>query len=122
MEQGISEVWLFHLNYCPFFSLFVLCFLSLSLTTFRLASMNNFKKKKRKTAGDAKVHVKLTPDGEFEGVDDRSNWQEHIEKQLPEKVKEKISFPEKVVVRPAGKEMAFNEFLVLFHFLLHFFC
>jgi len=65
------------------------------------------------------VHIKLTPDGEFEGCDDASNWQDFESRTLPEIVRNKIQFPDKVVVRPAPHDISFNHFMVLF-FLFYF--
>ena len=61
--------------------------------------------------GDDVVHVKLTPDGEFEGVENVSIWKDHEFFVIPNKVKNQLQFSNLVVVRPATQELKFSEFL-----------
>ena len=65
----------------------------------------------KEEAGDRQVHVKITPDGEFEGCDAASNWEDHATRVLPERVSSKLSFPDLVVVRPAPHDLPFDEFM-----------
>jgi len=63
--------------------------------------------------GMQKVHIKLTPQGEFEGVDKASNFKNYKSFSIPEFVKEQLLFPDLVVVRPATANMNFSKFLDL---------
>lgn len=61
--------------------------------------------------GDDIVHIKLTPDGQFEGVESASLWEDYKEFVIPSKIKEQLQFSDLVVVRPATQEVKFSEFL-----------
>lgn len=63
--------------------------------------------------GDRVVHVKLTPDGNFEGVESAGLWQDYEGDRMPESVRAQLQFPDLVVVRPASAEMKFTRFLDL---------
>ena len=59
------------------------------------------------------VHVKLTEHGEFEGVESAFLWPGYTPDWIPLEVREKLPFPDLVVVRPATAEMKFSEFIDL---------
>ena len=61
--------------------------------------------------GRKRVHVKLTPDGEFEGVESASLWRGYSDDWIPESVRSQLSQPDLVVVRPASVEIGFSQFL-----------
>ena len=61
--------------------------------------------------GNKDVHIKLAPDGLFEGVDKAYNWEEFETFEIPANVHEKLPFPDLVVVRPATMNLKFSEFL-----------
>ncbi|XP_038051925.1 bifunctional peptidase and arginyl-hydroxylase JMJD5-like [Patiria miniata] len=61
--------------------------------------------------GDKDVHVKLAPDGLFEGVEASSNWEEYGTFTIPSAVLDILPFPDLVVVRPATINLKFAEFL-----------
>lgn len=61
--------------------------------------------------GRKRVHVKLTPDGEFEGVESASLWRDYRNDWIPESVRSQLSHPDLVVVRPASVEITFSQFL-----------
>lgn len=61
--------------------------------------------------GDKIVHIKLTPDGVFEGVESAKIWSDYREDWIPETVKSQLPYPDLVVVRPAMREIKFSEFL-----------
>ena len=63
--------------------------------------------------GENSVHVKLTPGGEFEGVERASLWEDYETFKIPSKVKEQLQYPDLVVVRPATANVKFSEFLEL---------
>ena len=63
--------------------------------------------------GHNEVHVKLTPGGDFEGVENANLWENFDTFKIPEEVRKQLRFPELVVVRPAGVNMNFSEFLDL---------
>ena len=63
--------------------------------------------------GSKEIHIKLTPDGNFEGAESASLWADYHEEWIPEMVKSRLSFPDLVVVRPATSEMKFSDFLEL---------
>lgn len=65
----------------------------------------------RQRYGERKVHVKLTPDGVFEGVERATRWAGYTQISIPESVKSQLPFPDLVVVRPATSEMKFSHFL-----------
>ncbi|GFS22443.1 JmjC domain-containing protein 7 [Elysia marginata] len=70
----------------------------------------NFLKEKY---GKTRVHIKATPDGEYEGVQDRSLWDRHKRFRIPKEVEEQLPYPDLVVERPASLDMLFSEFLDL---------
>jgi jumonji domain-containing protein 7 len=61
--------------------------------------------------GNNKVHVKLAPNGEFEGCEKASDWGDYDHFQIPDVVKQKLHFPDLVVVRPATLDISFSSFL-----------
>ena len=61
--------------------------------------------------GNRTVHVKLTPDGVFEGVENAKLWADYRDNWIPEAVRSQLPYPDLVVVRPATSEMNFGEFL-----------
>lgn len=63
--------------------------------------------------GRKRVHVKITQDGVFEGVEPGSLWPGYSEDRIPKRVKNQLSFPDLVVVRPATDEILFGDFLDL---------
>ena len=63
--------------------------------------------------GKNKVHIKLTPLGEFEGCDSAKLFENYETFKIPDGVRKKLSFPDLVVVRPAVGNMRFSEFLDL---------
>ena len=65
----------------------------------------------RQYYGEQEVHIKLTPDGIFEGVESANIWSEYSKDWIPAEVASKLPFPDLVVVRPATSEMKFSEFL-----------
>ena len=67
----------------------------------------------REQYGNRTVHVKLTPGGDFEGVENLTLWENYDDFKIPDKVKDKLPYPDLVVVRPAGIQMNFSEFLDL---------
>ncbi|KAK3103959.1 hypothetical protein FSP39_023261 [Pinctada imbricata] len=67
----------------------------------------------RNMYGNSSVHVKLTPRGEFEGVEHASLWENYDSFEIPLKVKEQLPYPDLVVVRPATANVKFSEFLDL---------
>ncbi|ELU16439.1 hypothetical protein CAPTEDRAFT_227819 [Capitella teleta] len=67
----------------------------------------------RENYGLKKVHVKLTPGGDFEGVEKAERWEDYGDFSIPDVVRNQLQFPELVVVRPAAANMNFSEFLDL---------
>ena len=69
----------------------------------------------RSEYGDRQVHVKLTPGGDYEGIEEAKIWEnfESFTNSVPKYVKDQLLYPDLVVVRPAGVEMKFHEFLDL---------
>lgn len=61
--------------------------------------------------GARRVHVKLSPDGEFEGCEPDSVWAGHSERRMPAHVRQQIEFPDLVVVRPATADVPFSAFM-----------
>ena len=66
-----------------------------------------------KRFGSQEIHIKLTPNGNFEGVESGELWGDYEEDWIPERVRSQLSFPDLVVVRPATAEMRFSDFLDL---------
>ncbi|XP_022083574.1 uncharacterized protein LOC110975415 isoform X2 [Acanthaster planci] len=65
----------------------------------------------REHYSDKEVHIKLAPDGLFEGIDSSSNWEDYGTFKIPATVLDKLPFPDLVVVRPATMNLKFAEFL-----------
>ncbi|KAK3728899.1 hypothetical protein RRG08_051549 [Elysia crispata] len=63
--------------------------------------------------GKTKVHIKATPNGEYEGVQDKSLWESNRYFHIPKQVEEQLPYPDLVVERPASLDMLFSEFLDL---------
>ena len=61
--------------------------------------------------GEKEIHIKLTEDGNFEGVESAKDWAGYRDDWIPESVKKQLLFPDLVVVRPATAEMRFSDFL-----------
>ncbi|XP_062507800.1 bifunctional peptidase and (3S)-lysyl hydroxylase Jmjd7-like [Corticium candelabrum] len=61
--------------------------------------------------GQNMVHVKLAPNGEFEGCERASDWDDYDHFTIPEIVKRQLQFPDLVVVRPATLDVSFSFFL-----------
>lgn len=67
----------------------------------------------RQKYGDRQVHIKMTPDGIYEGVEPITLWEDYKSMTIPKSVREKLLFSDLVVVRPASMEINFSEFLDL---------
>ncbi|XP_019626192.1 PREDICTED: uncharacterized protein LOC109471344 [Branchiostoma belcheri] len=65
----------------------------------------------RERFGKEEVHIKLTPGGEYEGVEEASLWEDFGTFQIPRHVKDQLMFPDLVVVRPATLNLKFGKFL-----------
>ena len=65
----------------------------------------------RSLYGEKEIHIKLTEDGNFEGVENAKDWAGYRDDWIPESVKKQLPFPDLVVVRPATAEMKFSDFL-----------
>lgn len=65
----------------------------------------------RSLYGGREIHIKLTEDGNFEGVESAKLWADYRENWIPEQVRAQLDFPDLVVVRPATSEMTFSDFL-----------
>ena len=65
----------------------------------------------RKLYGEKVIHIKLTEDGNFEGVESAMDWNSYHEDWIPEDVRKQLPFPDLVVVRPATDERKFSDFL-----------
>lgn len=63
--------------------------------------------------GEQDVHIKLTPGGEYEGVEEVNKWEDYSTFKIPDVVKQKLPFPDLVVVRPATMNMKFSDFIDL---------
>jgi len=61
--------------------------------------------------GKQLVHIKLTPDGIFEGVESVHLWEDYNSFVIPDFVKGQLEFSDLVVVRPATQELKFADFL-----------
>ena len=61
--------------------------------------------------GSKRIHIKLTEDGNFEGVEDAKLWESYHSDWIPETVRVQLPYPDLVVVRPATAEMKFSDFL-----------
>ncbi|XP_066275806.1 uncharacterized protein [Branchiostoma lanceolatum] len=67
----------------------------------------------RERFGKEEVHIKLTSGGEYEGVEDASLWEDFGTFQIPRQVRDKLPFPDLVVVRPATLNLKFGKFLAM---------
>ncbi|KAI8512742.1 hypothetical protein Bbelb_093810 [Branchiostoma belcheri] len=67
----------------------------------------------RERFGKEEVHIKLTPGGEYEGVEEASLWEDFGTFQIPHHVRDQLLFPDLVVVRPATLNLKFGKFLDL---------
>ena len=65
----------------------------------------------RSLYGEKEIHIKLTEDGNFEGVESAKDWADYCDDWIPESVKKQLSFPDLVVVRPATTDVRFSDFL-----------
>ena len=65
----------------------------------------------RKNYGDRNVHIKLTPDGEFEGVEPANLFENFNDFRIPEAVYKQLLYPDLVVVRPAVANMKLMQFI-----------
>lgn len=59
---------------------------------------------------DEKIHIKLAPNGVFEGVEDVSLWEDHKTMEIPTYIYNQLPFPDLVVVRPGTANIRFAEF------------
>ena len=57
------------------------------------------------------VHIKLTPNQEYEGVEKANIWEDHKTFKIPYEVRSKLLYPDLVVVRPATLNLPFEDFL-----------
>ncbi|KAK7098651.1 hypothetical protein V1264_002900 [Littorina saxatilis] len=67
----------------------------------------------REQFGEKEVHIKLTPKGEYEGIEPADIWEAYNTFKIPPGVLKQLPYPDLVVVRPAGLSMNFAEFLNL---------
>ncbi|OWF48355.1 uncharacterized protein LOC110453150 [Mizuhopecten yessoensis] len=65
----------------------------------------------KKEYGNYDVYIKLTPRGEFEGVEKADLWENFKSFSIPHEVKVQLQHPELVVVRPASFSLKFSDFL-----------
>lgn len=65
----------------------------------------------REKYGENDVHIKLTPLGEYEGVEPRYIWENEGKFNIPKSVVDQLSFPDLVVVRPATRNVNFSSFM-----------
>ncbi len=63
--------------------------------------------------GDRRVHIKLTPAGDFEGVESADLWDDFKTFKIPEEIVKQLKYPDLVVVRPAHEDMLMSEFIDL---------
>ncbi|XP_065185446.1 uncharacterized protein LOC135816016 [Sycon ciliatum] len=61
--------------------------------------------------GGRRVHVKLSPDGEFEGCESDSKWEGRAKRRMPAHIRSQMDFPDLVVVRPATADVPFSAFM-----------
>lgn len=64
-----------------------------------------------KEYGSLRVHVKLAPDGVFEGCEKAEHFEDFKNFTIPPFVLSQLQFPDLVVVRPATADVTFAEFL-----------
>ncbi|XP_070545848.1 bifunctional peptidase and (3S)-lysyl hydroxylase Jmjd7-like [Ptychodera flava] len=65
----------------------------------------------RKEYGKKKIHIKLAPNGEFEGCEPSRIWEDSRSFKIPQQVRDQLPFPDLVVVRPATMNLKFSDFL-----------
>lgn len=65
--------------------------------------------------GSKKVRVAFAPNGEYEGCEKASNFDNFKEFKFPEEVKSQLPFLDLVVVRPAFLEVPFSTFMEMLH-------
>ncbi|XP_069132177.1 uncharacterized protein [Argopecten irradians] len=65
----------------------------------------------KKEFGNHDIYVKLTPGGEFEGVEKAELWENFNTFSIPPEVKLQLPHPELVVVRPASLGLKFSDFV-----------
>ncbi|CAH1256688.1 JMJD7 [Branchiostoma lanceolatum] len=65
----------------------------------------------RERLGKKEVRIKLTSGGEYEGVEDASLWEDFGTFQIPLQLRDKLPFPDLVVVRPATMNLKLGKFL-----------
>ena len=65
----------------------------------------------RNKYGKKDVHIKLAPNGHFEGVEKASLWEDFATFNIPNQVKDSLQYPDLVVVRPATMNLNFSAFL-----------
>lgn len=65
----------------------------------------------REMYGNKSVHIKLTPKGEYEGIETASIWDSYQTFIIPQAVLKQLPYPDLVVVRPATLNIRFSEFL-----------
>ena len=63
--------------------------------------------------GERRVHIKLTPTGDFEGVEKAELWDDYKVFKIPEQVLQQLPYPDLVVVRPAYADMLMSDFINL---------
>ena len=61
--------------------------------------------------GNRNVHIKLTPHGEFEGVEPASLFENYEDFRIPETVFKQLPYPDLVVVRPAVANVNLSQFI-----------
>ena len=65
------------------------------------------------THGERRVHIKLTPTGDFEGVEKAELWDDYKMFKIPDEVLQQLPYPDLVVVRPAYEDMLMSDFINL---------
>ena len=73
----------------------------------------------RQKFGQNRVHIKLTPKGDFEGVENIKLWDNYKTFSIPDEVRKHFKSPDLVVVRPAGANMKLSEFLDIINKTAH---
>lgn len=67
----------------------------------------------RQKYGNQKVHIKMSPTSDYEGIEPAQWWENYERFYIPPTVKFKLQFPDLVVPRPAPLNMNFSEFVDL---------
>lgn len=67
----------------------------------------------RNQYGKREVHIKLTPKGEYEGIEPADIWENHKTFNIPPNVLKQLPYPDLVMVRPATLNMNLSDFLDL---------